>query len=286
MKLIYVLSFLVCLSSLVLGQKAEIPTILVPSDYAKSEAARLDAQAFKLLPRDVVTETSSDKDSPLGVRGSGAYYSFTTRSHSYDKIPQISLDHGLLSVGFYGASYGLMADLGKVSLSGVDRELAEVKYLLSYKSPLYEKEVRAEKRDLVDSRQDKLFRRDFPAVAGHTYLLRAISFDEADILVAFTVASISDDGSVNIYWRKIADFEKPIMLSMKDDEMQAIVNEILVEEKIKNISIVVRNNVLVISGQITADDYFRLNEALKSKHSVNKYFRHRGSENSQLKISR
>ena len=45
-------------------------------------------------------------------------FSFSTGSHDYQKTAEIELQQNYLSVGFAGADYGLIADLGSISLAG------------------------------------------------------------------------------------------------------------------------------------------------------------------------
>jgi len=80
------------LSLPVIGQTERLPEILIPSEDSQTEAKRLDAQVFRMLPRGMFKELSNlrtDEGSPLGIRESGAFYSFTTscivitRPHKY-----------------------------------------------------------------------------------------------------------------------------------------------------------------------------------------------------------
>src|SRR5687768_814074 len=131
MKLILVLGILALFSSSVISQERKPPEILVPSEYAQTEAKRLDVDVFKILPRFLLTKEMAsykDEDYPLGVRESGAFYSFTTKSHSYNKIPQIGLEGTSLQTGFAGFNYGLMKDLGQVSVENVSVDQPEVTF--------------------------------------------------------------------------------------------------------------------------------------------------------------
>ncbi|HJS52679.1 MAG TPA: hypothetical protein VJ781_12325, partial [Pyrinomonadaceae bacterium] len=49
----------------------------------------------------------------------------------------------------------------------------------------------------------------FTVKIGNTFVLRAISFESADVLVAFKVMRQDTDGSLIIFWKQIADFGKP-----------------------------------------------------------------------------
>ena len=50
-----------------------------------------------------------------------------------------------------------------------------------------------------------------PAIPGRAYALRAISFDEADILVVFQVLRKDIDGSLILLWKRIESFDKPVI---------------------------------------------------------------------------
>ena len=82
MKAIISIFLVFAVSAIIAGQSSDLPQILVPSDYAKLEANRLGAQVFKILPRYLLNkdyEIHKDSESALGVRGNGAFYSFSTK---------------------------------------------------------------------------------------------------------------------------------------------------------------------------------------------------------------
>lgn len=183
--------------------------ILSPDSQHIEEAGRQDAQAFKILPRGMFEYEKNE----LSVRGGGAYYSFVKRSHSYNDIPQIELQKNNLLVGFYGANFGFITDLGETPLSEISRESPAVNFLINYQPPNDERTARNEFYKIgrgfeVDGVK---YKRTLPAVVGHTYLLRAISFGEADVLVALKVHRKNADGSLIIFWKLIEDFEKPLL---------------------------------------------------------------------------
>lgn len=179
--------------------------ILSPDKRDLESAAREKVGVFRLLPRETY-----DKGF-FSVRGGGAYYSFSKESHSYNEIPQIGLEQNFLQVGFYGANYGLLADLGEIPLSDVSRDHKAAGFLLNYEPKKNEPEARAEYRKIgrgveADGLQ---YHQRRPAISGHTYILRAISYDEADTLVAFRIKRRDADGSLVIFWKLLENFEKP-----------------------------------------------------------------------------
>ncbi len=112
--------------------------ILQPEESDIIAAKQENANVFRLLPRE-----KYDKD-VFKIRGGGAYYSFTKQSHSYNDIPQISLEQNYLSVGFYGASYGFMTDLGGIPLSKINDSSSAVGFFVKYAPPEKLSEVRIE----------------------------------------------------------------------------------------------------------------------------------------------
>lgn len=149
-------------------------------------------------------------DRKILIQGGGSYYSFTKNSHDYQDTVQIGLEQNNIKVGFAGADYGFIADLGRISLAEVSKEAPEVSFLANYKPPTNEPEVRSEQRKAHDYHINGLtYKRNLPAVVGHSYVLRAISFDEADVLVAFKIYRKDTDGSLIIFWKSIETFEKP-----------------------------------------------------------------------------
>ena len=179
---------------------------LLPDAKDITRAKKEGVEVFRILPRNY-------SNRKIGIREGGAYYSFTTKSHDYDDTPQIGLEQNNLSVGFAGADYGFIADLGETPLFEISEETAEASFLVNYKPPTNEPDVRIEQRRAHNYEANNLnYKRDVPAVVGHSYVLRAISFSEADVLVAFKVHRKDTDGSLIIFWKLIKNFEKPILI--------------------------------------------------------------------------
>ncbi len=115
-----------------------------------------------------------------------------------------------MKVGFAGADYGFIADLGEIPLTDITEETAEVNFLVNYKLPTNETEVSSETIKSHNYEANGLtYKRSVPAVVGHSYVLRAIIFVAADVLVAFKVHRKDTDGSLIILWKLIKNFEKP-----------------------------------------------------------------------------
>ena len=137
MKLIPATAFLLLLSLFVYSQAASRPQkiqqidelnariktledeILLPSSTDLKQAKSEGFEVFRLMPREKY-------DHKLTVDGGGSYYSFTTRSHDYQKIAQIGLEQNFLKVGFAGADFGFISDLGEIALGEVTDDTPEV----------------------------------------------------------------------------------------------------------------------------------------------------------------
>jgi hypothetical protein len=181
-------------------------SILSPDKKDLETASREAVGVFRILPREAY-----DKGL-FNVRGGGAFYSFTKQSHSYDDIPQISLEQNYLKVGFYGASYGFLTDLGEIPLAKIDAKMKGVNLLANYQPPLELPKARIEQeRSRGFEAENVAYKNRLPAVAGHSYVVRAISYGEADVLVAFKIYRQDADGSLIIFWKLLENFEKPLL---------------------------------------------------------------------------
>ncbi len=176
---------------------------LLPDAKDLEKAQKENFNVVRLNPREKY-------DRKLLIQGGGSYYSFTKNSHNYQDIAQIGLEQNNLKVGFAGADYGFITDLGEIPLAEVSKEILEVSFLVNYKPPTNEPEVRLEQRKAHDYNVDGIiYKRNLPAIVGHAYVLRAISFDDADILVAFRIHRKDTDGSLIIFWKLLETFEIP-----------------------------------------------------------------------------
>ena len=221
MKLIPATAFLLLLSLFVYSQAASRPQkiqqidelnariktlkdeILLPSSADLKQAKSEGFEVFRLMPREKY-------DHKLTVDGGGSYYSFTTRSHDYQKIAQIGLEQNFLKVGFAGADFGFISDLGEIALGEVTDDTPEVGFLVAYKPPQLEKAVRMEAMRAYNyDANGFVYKSRISAIPGHVYVLRAISFDHADVLVSFRISRMDTDGSIIIQWKMLENFDKP-----------------------------------------------------------------------------
>lgn len=181
-------------------------------DDARDRTALKDAAD---VPR-VNTMEPSAKSPVVGkksgdVRGGGAYYSFTQGTHEYGYATDVSLEQSKFGVGFYGANYGFLTDLGDVELETIDLNTPAVKPLAAYKPVNLEADARGEFRrfgqgDQIDGVTVKSH---VPMKLNSTYVLRAINYNEADVLVAFKVVDIDSDGSALLLWKRLKRYSTP-----------------------------------------------------------------------------
>jgi hypothetical protein len=177
--------------------------ILRPTNAEIGTAAEQGLNAIRLMPREKY-------EHGLTIRGGGAYYSFHRLTHEYNYGSDIELQQGSLSVGFAGADYGLLYDLGERDLSAVERGLPEVRFLVKYEPPSDEPSIRIEQRRSNNYEADGfVYKSRVPALVGHAYILRSINFSNSDILIAFRVVRKDADGSLIIFWKPIESFKKP-----------------------------------------------------------------------------
>lgn len=251
------LSILACVS-FAFAQSQTLPDILRPDPVVESVAKDAGLEIFKILPRGMFEHPAGsykDEDNPLGVREGGAFYSFSTCSHSYNKVPEIVLERGQFGVGFAGANYGFITDLGVISLVDVTEELYAVKFLIGYKPPRLIDEIREEQRKSHRFESNgTTFSSRIAALSGHTYVLRAVSFRDADILVVFNVARINPDGSAEITWKPLRKFDRPVILDRTDAVLAEKIRNALSIPKFSLVKFEVVNNKVVLSGDVEREN--------------------------------
>lgn len=262
-------------SAIVSAQSTDLPQRLVPSDYAQEEAIRLGAQVFKILPRHLLNKeyesAKRDSDYVLGVRGNGAFYSFSTKTHSFNNIAQIYLTAGSNRAPgelHLASNYGLLTDLGPYQLDKLtsESEVPALKLLSSYRPALTPEEREQEQRFRSDARRAgiHLSRGGLPAIVGHTYLVRSVHLEKADILVACRIIRTEKDGSIEIAWKVLDQFVKPSKLYLSDVDLRRALRQILDEKGIfKTVAFEVKDNELRLTGHTSRQEYAIFAEAIK-----------------------
>jgi hypothetical protein len=167
---------------------------------------------IRLLPRERFdSETYKYNNKTIVMRGGGAYYSFARRTHEYGFGSDISLDQGEFLVGFAGADYGFMTNLGDVPIKTVSSATRAVNVFDAYKPPTQEKLARREFRRVREGTAlDGLaINSRVPVRSNATYLLRSINYRYSDVLVVFRVVRIDSDGSATIVWKVLKKYGRP-----------------------------------------------------------------------------
>jgi len=188
--------------------------VLAVADSDREEFAAFLSQPqtgiIRLLPRETY---DGNAKRALALRGGGAYYSFVRKTHEYGFGSDIELAQEQLSVGFAGADYGLLLNLGDVSLEQAANDHAVTRALLDYTPPVKEPEIRALQRKLWQGFEFSglTFKDRVPAKVSNTYLLRSISVDRSDTLVVFRVVRQDTDGSLILVYKILKIFPKPTM---------------------------------------------------------------------------
>lgn len=157
------------------------------------------------------TETTPTGIKSDVLRGGGAYYSFSLLTHEYNYGSDLSLERGQFRVGFAGADYGFLANLGDVPLESISLDTHEAKRLAAYARVRQEADARLEYRRFekgteIDGVKVKSL---LPMELNSTYLVRAINYRQADVLVAFKVVKVDGDGSALILWKLLKRYSTP-----------------------------------------------------------------------------
>jgi hypothetical protein len=253
------------LFTLAQAQTEKLPVVLQPDLASELEANRVGGKAFKLLPRKMfpdVPDSYKDKDNPLGIRGGGAFYSFSNESHSYNRNPEIyGGDNDVSSLGSPMGGISFFADLGPRDLASIYESSPEAEFFLSYKPPLLRKDCQHE-RDVLYKRKigNIPILQQVRITYGDVYLYRSMTWEHADIVVAFEILKKDLDGSITIVWKRLATLPVPIVLEMPDQELQEKVNALIAEKHFAGSTILVKDNWLYSLGPVYDNDAFIENE--------------------------
>jgi hypothetical protein len=158
------------------------------------------------------------------MRGGGAYYSFSRKTHEYGYGSDLLLNEDRFSVGFAGADYGFFLKLGDIPIQDIssdpnpppslDPRLKEAwSHMWAYTPPPELANLRLEARaygwEGVRVGEANLTEA-VPAEEQNTYLLRSLNIDNSDVLVAFRTESKLEDSSYIIVWKILENFDVPV----------------------------------------------------------------------------
>ena len=189
------------------------PRVIKEGPLAPSESDRTAFSSFlkekdtgliRLLPRELL-EREANHIGKLFFTQGGPYFSFANRTHLYGYGSDIQLERDHLSVGFAGADFGMMTNIGDVALSELTADDPEFQELNAYRPPEPEADARAEYRRSNSAEgmsfDGRVYRKQVPVDENSTYLLRSISYGRSDVLVGFRLVRRDPDGSVIIAWK-------------------------------------------------------------------------------------
>lgn len=171
-----------------------------------------DTGLIRLLPREKFdSEVYRSNKKTITMRGGGAYYSFTRKTHEYGYGSDLSLDQDVFQVGFAGADYGFLTNLGDIPIGTVGPETPAVARFAAYKAAREEQVARTEHRRLAEGAKlaNLAVKNRLPVHSNSTYLLRSINYSDSDVLVVFRVVRIDSDRSVIILWKLLKKYENP-----------------------------------------------------------------------------
>jgi hypothetical protein len=105
----------------------------------------------------------------------------------------------------------MITKLDGARLEDVSAELPGAIFLAKYSAVANEPEARIEQRRFsTGATIDGIaYKRRLPVEIGATYILRSITFEEADVLVAFRIVRQDTDGSLIIAWRMLEKYPTP-----------------------------------------------------------------------------
>jgi hypothetical protein len=199
------------------------PSVADRANYA-SFLRHSNTGLIRLLPRIHNQSKFYKPNQSVKINGGGAYYSFANLSHEYGYGSDLQLSTTTriirgtevspsyeLSVGFAGADYGMLTNLGDVLLETLTKDDSRARFMANYEPPLAEPEARLEKRRFHAgiSIDGLTYKRRLPIQVGGTYLLRSINYGESDVLIAFRVVREDSDKSLIIAWRLLNKLAPP-----------------------------------------------------------------------------
>ena len=206
-------------------EKGPLALTVQDRDEHTSFLAEPNTGLIRLLPRTNPKSAFAYAGERPALTGGGAYFSFHYRSHQYGYGSDLELQavqeihvrnaiqtemppHYILSVGFAGADFGMLANIGDVSLTDLTAFDSRAAYLLLYQTPRAESQARAEGQrfGLGTTIDGRTYKRTLPLEVNATYLLRSIVYDRSDVLVAFHVERQDKDGSVIVAWKLLKSF--------------------------------------------------------------------------------
>jgi hypothetical protein len=197
-------------------------------NYYAALLALPKAGLIRLLPRENLKSAFNYAGERPAIRGGGSYYSFHFRSHEqgygsdleFSMVQSVKVTGGVMtellpqynfSVGLGGADFGMLTNLGAVSLTDLTATDQRLAYMFAYETPRAESEARSEFQRFgrgvtIDG---QIYKQRLPIQSNATYVLRSINYDASDLLVGFQVVRQESDGSVIVAWKLLKSYPTP-----------------------------------------------------------------------------
>jgi hypothetical protein len=200
------------------------------------------------------TVSADESEGVLSVKGGGAFYSFSKKTHVFGLWSDLCLRENVLYTGIDKQSFGLFTVLGDVPLESVTMKNPEVDYLHKLIPPKRFSEVAAQRTHNAEGfKVDEIhYGSAFRVMANLTYVIRSINYkrpdslsllsyprstgetledsnsglqrtpsvipqpyEGADVLIAFRVIRYDPEEGITIVWKQLKKSSAPELKSEK-----------------------------------------------------------------------
>jgi len=201
--------------------------LLAPSVEDQQQFAeflqRPDTGLIKMFPpgrRRVISVGELASGRRPGFGGYASLYSFSKEKHGNGLNgyvdarlgwAELRLLNGRFVTGFTGESLGVFVALGDVDLDSVTPATYGVTGLANIIPPadFFEAATLSRRNRAGFALERFRYGSSLPVADNTTYVLRSTSNKRADVLVAFRVIRVEENGSVTLVWRKLKVYPKP-----------------------------------------------------------------------------
>jgi len=201
--------------------------LLAPSVEDQQQFAeflqRPDTGLIKMFPpgrRRVISVGELASGRRPGFGGYASLYSFSKEKHGNGLNgyvdarlgwAEMRLLNGRFVTGFTGESLGVLVALGDVDLDSVTPATYGVTGLANIIPPadFFEAATLSRRNRAGFALERFRYGSSLPVADNTTYVLRSTSNKRADVLVAFRVIRVEENGSVTLVWRKLKVYPKP-----------------------------------------------------------------------------
>ncbi len=202
-------------------------TLLVPSPEIQQQFAAFlqlpNTGLIRMYPpgrRRVISVTDLATGRRPGFGRYASLYSFTKAKHGNGLNgyvdprlgwAELLLLNGRFFTGFSGEALGVLVALGDVPLETVSPDTDGVSGLANITPPAdYFEAVNLSRRNRAGFELERFrYGSSLPVSENTTYVLRSTSNKRADVLVAFRIVHVEENGSLTLIWRKLKVYPKP-----------------------------------------------------------------------------